>query len=165
MKKQDPLLAIVAIMCKKLLYYIFLFFLFRLLFSLLNNSVFLFIFSNLLTCWKMDEEEVKSLVFDHGSSLYKSGFAGDDSPHSVIPSIIGRGRLGKGSMMGMGEKDTYIGDEAQTQRSHLGLSYPIKNGIVENWYDMEKFWHFIFHNQLRVAPVRSFPFNHSQHLQ
>ena len=29
------------------------------------------------------------LVFDNGSCTSKVGFAGDDEPHTVIPSVIG----------------------------------------------------------------------------
>jgi len=28
----------------------------------------------------------------------------------------------------------------------------VENGIVTNWGDMEKMWHHIFYNELRVAP-------------
>jgi len=35
---------------------------------------------------------VQALVIDNGSGMCKAGFAGDDAPRAVFPSIVGRPR-------------------------------------------------------------------------
>ena len=64
----------------------------------------------------------------------------------------------------VGQKDCYVGEEVQSNRDILSLNYPIEQGIVTNWDDMEKIWHHTF-NELKVVPeehpvlLTEIPFN------
>lgn len=80
----------------------------------------------------------------------QTGFAGDDAPCVVFPSLIGQPR-NKNSMIGIGQKDMYFGDEAQAKRGVLRLSHPVNRGMVRDWDAMERLWEHIFDKELRVT--------------
>jgi len=97
-----------------------------------------------------DNESVLSVVLDIGSHTTRAGFAGDDAPRALFPSVIGRPKTFAG--MVVGHRDSYVGDEAQAYRGNLKMTSPVKNGIVQNWDDYEKLLHHTFYNELRIAP-------------
>ncbi|XP_054858621.1 actin, cytoskeletal-like isoform X4 [Eublepharis macularius] len=88
-----------------------------------------------------------TVVVDNGTTTSKAGFAGEDAPRTAFPTVVGRPRL-QGPM---GLKDFYVGEEAQRKRDILALKYPIEFGVIINWDDMEKIWHYSY-NELQVAP-------------
>jgi actin-related protein len=96
-------------------------------------------------------EESRALVIDNGSGMCKAGFAGDDAPRAVFPSVVGKPKM-PGIMVGLDQKDIYVGDEAQQKRGVLKIEYPIEHGIIRNWDDMEQIWNHTIYNELRVTP-------------
>ncbi|XP_074540905.1 uncharacterized protein LOC141801666 [Halichoeres trimaculatus] len=83
------------------------------------------------------------VVLDTGSGLMKAGFADQELPNVLFPTIIGRPKYEE-IMNGNLEREAYIGHDAQHMRGVLALKHPIKNGVIQNWDDMEKIWHHTF---------------------
>ncbi|MGH0170313.1 UNVERIFIED_CONTAM: hypothetical protein FKN15_070050 [Acipenser sinensis] len=91
------------------------------------------------------------IVLDTGSSLMKAGFADQDLPTTIFPTVIGWPKY-KEVMNGRFEREAYIGHDAQHMRGVLSLKYPMQHGIIQNWDEIEKIWHHTFHHQLCVDP-------------
>jgi actin-related protein len=91
-----------------------------------------------------DQDEVQAIVVDNGSGLIKAGFAGDDEPRTILSNTVCQMRS---------SKDAFRVGAAWTDREIQSIRYPIENGIVTNWDDMEKIWHHIFHKELHVSPA------------
>ena len=103
----------------------------------------------------MEEEGItgKPLVIDNGTGLSKNGYAGEDQPRSVFPTIIGYPKY-KSIMTDVEHyvREYYIGEEALGLRGVLKLVYPVEHGIINDWEAMEKIWHYTFYNDMRVNP-------------
>ena len=103
------------------------------------------------------EEEMvtaKPLVVDNGTGLSKNGYAGEDQPRSVFPTLIGYPKY-PAYMTDVEHytREYYIGEEALQLRGVLKLVYPIAHGQITDWPAMEKIWHYTFYNDLRVDPT------------
>ncbi|KAF8792943.1 Actin-6-like protein [Argiope bruennichi] len=53
---------------------------------------------------------------------------------------------------GLKYRNLYVGGSAQARRGILSLSYPIRQGIVYDWKDLETIWDHTFHHLLEVNP-------------
>lgn len=97
----------------------------------------------------MDREN-QVVVIDNGSGVCKVGYAGDELPKAVFPSIVGKPRLNQHIFSST--KSVFIGDEALKRKGILNIKYPIEHGTITNWDDMELIWHHCFSNELRISP-------------
>ncbi len=105
--------------------------------------------SSLQASSSSDGDIHQAIVIDNGSSIIRAGFVGDNSPRSVFPSIVGRPR----HRNIIKTKDYYVGDEVQSKKGILTIKYPIENGIVTNWDDMETIWQHTFSDALKINPA------------
>ena len=92
----------------------------------------------------MEDEYEAGIVIDNGTCMTKAGFAGDDAPRKVFPTVITRPEPGTGRV--------YVGDSALAIRGRLSPQYPIKRGVLQSWDGMEKLWRHTFDNELRISP-------------
>ncbi|XP_028857961.1 uncharacterized protein LOC114802958 isoform X2 [Denticeps clupeoides] len=90
------------------------------------------------------------IVLDTGSGLMKAGFSDQGLPTAIFPTVIGLPKYEE-VMNGSADREMYIGHDAQHMRGVLTLKHPMKNGIVQNWDEMERIWHHAF-QQLNAEP-------------
>ena len=98
---------------------------------------------------------VEHIILDNGSGLIKAGLSSHELPSVKIPSLIGKPKHEKHSLIGISTgcvKDEYFGQEAFKKKGVLNLSYPVESGIVQDWDGMEKIWNHCFEDELRVEP-------------
>ena len=86
----------------------------------------------------------KRVVIDFGSAVTKAGFAGEESPHTVFPTVI--------SHHDAALQTNCIGYDALLHESTAKIRRPIERGYTTNWSDMERIWHHTFYNELQVQP-------------
>jgi actin, other eukaryote len=93
---------------------------------------------------------MKPIVVDTGSHSSKSGFSGDISPKSVIPSKVGRKKTKTSKEIFYGQ-ESFIGQECN-EIKELKFLNPIEEGNIINWEDYEKLLHHIFYKELKICP-------------
>jgi len=91
------------------------------------------------------------IICDNGTGFVKCGFAGAQFPTSIFPSMVGRPLMRyEEKVEGLEIKDIMVGDEASIARHMLKVTYPIENGIVKDWNDIDHIWDYCFNEKLKV---------------
>ena len=93
------------------------------------------------------------VIIDNGSKFCKVGFAGEENPKTAFPSVTGRPKP-TGIICGYPIKEYYVGNEVLKieNRSNITLRYPIENGMITDWDEMERIWFNCYYNELRIPP-------------
>ncbi|KAL5815613.1 hypothetical protein ACOSQ4_026254 [Xanthoceras sorbifolium] len=111
-------------------------------------------------------DEVSAIVLDLGSHTCKAGYAGEDAPKAVFPSVVGafdqmdvddsenaERNSGSGidatnnvdSNKGKGKRKLYVGTQALGfHRDHMEVLSPLKDGVVADWDLVDSIWDYAF---------------------
>ena len=85
----------------------------------------------------------EALVLDNGTGYTKVGIAGEEAPSVIEPTIVGQPKIR--NILGDIKGSTYFcGEEAIKRSSVLYLRYPVENGIIIYWKDIEEYWGNLF---------------------
>lgn len=49
-------------------------------------------------------------------------------------------------------QDVMVGEACSHERHNLEVTYPVVNGIIQQWDDMQHVWDHTFHEQLQIDP-------------
>ena len=98
--------------------------------------------------------EKPAVIFDNGSGYSKLGFSGNMEPSFIIPTAIAsRDSLGVAvSRLQCDDLDFFIGEEAFLRQKTHKLNFPVKEGQITDWDDIERFWQRSIYSWLRVEP-------------
>uniref|UniRef100_A0ACD5XJ33 Uncharacterized protein n=1 Tax=Avena sativa TaxID=4498 RepID=A0ACD5XJ33_AVESA len=121
-------------------------------------------------------DEVSAIVIDVGSHSCKAGYAGDDTPKSVFPSVVGSIEQTGDTDEAKPEKEAdsapdpkngskpvdvdkaktkrkyFVGQELEFRRDHMELIPPMKDGTVTDWDVLDNIWNHAFRSRLLINP-------------
>jgi len=87
----------------------------------------------------------KPIVCDNGTGFVKTGYAGENFPTLIFPSMIGKPLMrSEEEFKNVELKDVMVGDECAKYRAMLETSYPVEEGIVKDWDGMKHLWDYTF---------------------
>lgn len=123
-------------------------------------------------------DEVSAIVVDLGSYSCKAGYAGEDAPKAVFPSVVGsidqmevdseakpdkEGDSTQDAKSSAKEPDNdksktkrklYVGTQAlDYRRDHMEVISPFKDGVVADWDMVDNIWNHAFRQRLLIDPT------------
>ncbi len=87
--------------------------------------------------------KMQPIVCDNGTHSIKAGFAGHNFPDVESRSIF--------KISSTSQSYYHVGVKV-TLKSPANTTYPIRNGIINNWNDMNLLWDSAFNKSLKVKP-------------
>ncbi|CAI0450631.1 unnamed protein product, partial [Linum tenue] len=117
-------------------------------------------------------DEVSAIVLDLGSHTCKAGYAGEDAPKAVFPSVVGAidqmevddntngeknssidSKAGVKDSERKGKRKLYVGSQSLGfRRDNMEVLSPIKDGVVMDWDIVDSIWDHAFRECLLVDP-------------
>ncbi|XP_051189571.1 actin-related protein 4 [Lolium perenne] len=121
-------------------------------------------------------DEVSAIVIDVGSYSCKAGYAGDDAPKAVFPSVVGSIEQTGDTDEAKPEKEAdsasdpkngskpmdvdkaktkrkfFVGQELEFRRDHMELISPMKDGTITDWDVVDNIWNHAFRRRLLINP-------------
>lgn len=98
--------------------------------------------------------EYAPIVLDIGSGCTKVGFAGEDKPRSIFPTVVGRPRQ-ENPTQALDSKEYYLGEEclSPTLSSKIFMNFPVERGMITSWSweDIEKIWEYAIEKKLSIS--------------
>lgn len=100
-----------------------------------------------------EEEGREPVVVDVGSCWFKAGWAGNDSPAVIFPSVVpSRNPHAHRSLSTLTDSNLHQDSEEHDFDARAEAKYVLEHGIVLDWEGMEQMWHRLFYNELKIDP-------------
>lgn len=94
------------------------------------------------------------VISDNGTGFVKCGYAGDNFPQFIFPSMIGRPLMRyEEDFANVELKDIMCGDECAKHRALLETSYPVEDGKIKDWEGMGHLWDYTFNERMQINPA------------
>lgn len=91
-------------------------------------------------------EDVPTIVIDFGSYLTKAGYSKDESPTTIVRTVVGRSPRDQNLIPCQDRVDI---------KGVYKNEYPIINGVITNWKDMEQIIEHIFRKRIKISSYHS----------